>query len=335
MATKPPVEVPQGAIRLNTDFQKLEFFAQDQWWEMATDPTAPLGGGRGVFQGGGTGSEANVMDYVTIATAGNATDFGDTSDTQYEGGATSSRTRGIIYLGYSNPADSNIIEYITISSTGNATNFGDTATTGRATCWHSNGTRGVVMGWYTPGGYTNTIEYVTIASTGDAKDFGDCNFIGNYGAANVASPTIGIRAGFNPNGGANFVVNMDYVYTASTGNAFDWGDLPIKTQFMAGASNSTRGLLAGGQTPTTISTIRNLTFTTHGNIEDFGNLTTARLAAAGVASPTRAVFGGGGHPGVDVIDYVEIATGGTATDFGNLSVARANVAGMSNAHGGL
>ena len=37
MALKPPVEVPQGAIRFNTDSQKLEFFAQDQWWEMATD----------------------------------------------------------------------------------------------------------------------------------------------------------------------------------------------------------------------------------------------------------------------------------------------------------
>ena len=45
MATKPPVEVPQGAIRLNTDSQKLEFFAQDQWWQMATDSTAPIDGG--------------------------------------------------------------------------------------------------------------------------------------------------------------------------------------------------------------------------------------------------------------------------------------------------
>ena len=43
MALKPPVEVPQGAIRLNTDSQKLEFYAQDQWWEMATDvPTKPF-----------------------------------------------------------------------------------------------------------------------------------------------------------------------------------------------------------------------------------------------------------------------------------------------------
>ena len=29
MSNQPPIEVPQGAIRLNTDSQKLEFFAQD------------------------------------------------------------------------------------------------------------------------------------------------------------------------------------------------------------------------------------------------------------------------------------------------------------------
>ncbi len=44
MALKPPVEVPQGAIRLNTDSQKLEFFAQDQWWEMATTESSPIAG---------------------------------------------------------------------------------------------------------------------------------------------------------------------------------------------------------------------------------------------------------------------------------------------------
>jgi len=32
---------------------------------------------RGVWGGGTTGSSSNVMDYVTLASAGNATDFGD------------------------------------------------------------------------------------------------------------------------------------------------------------------------------------------------------------------------------------------------------------------
>ena len=48
MSTKPPIEVPQGAIRLNTDSQKLEFFVQDRWYEFATDSPILDGGGRGI-----------------------------------------------------------------------------------------------------------------------------------------------------------------------------------------------------------------------------------------------------------------------------------------------
>ena len=30
-------EIPQGAIRFNTDSHKLEFYAQGEWWVMSTD----------------------------------------------------------------------------------------------------------------------------------------------------------------------------------------------------------------------------------------------------------------------------------------------------------
>ena len=76
MSNKPPSEVPQGAIRLNTDSQKLEFYAQDQWHEMATEITNLNGGARGTFTGGEP-SISNNMDFITIPTRGNATDFGD------------------------------------------------------------------------------------------------------------------------------------------------------------------------------------------------------------------------------------------------------------------
>ena len=44
MSNQPPIEVPQGAIRLNTDSQRLEFFAQDRWYEFATDSPTLDGG---------------------------------------------------------------------------------------------------------------------------------------------------------------------------------------------------------------------------------------------------------------------------------------------------
>ena len=45
---------------------------------MPSGPTEMRGGrGRGVFAGSATPSITNVMDFVEIATTGNATDFGD------------------------------------------------------------------------------------------------------------------------------------------------------------------------------------------------------------------------------------------------------------------
>ena len=80
MSTKPPIEVPQGAIRLNTDSQRLEFFAQDRWYEFATNTPTLEGGTRGIFAGGYISpATTNVMNFVTIATTGDEADFGDLS----------------------------------------------------------------------------------------------------------------------------------------------------------------------------------------------------------------------------------------------------------------
>ena len=66
----------------------------------------------------------NVIDFVTIATAGNAQDFGDATVSAEGLVASSSPTRGIIGGGLVSPQINNIM-FITIATTGNATNFGD------------------------------------------------------------------------------------------------------------------------------------------------------------------------------------------------------------------
>ena len=157
----PPVEIPLGAMRFNSDSQKLEYWNGDVWMQVHTFNPDLNGGTRGLFASGAVAPTgyANVIDYITISTAGNATDFGDLNDTLYEGGATSSNTRGIIMLGYTHPANSDTIEYVTISSTGDAVDFGNTTQTARITCLFSNGTRGVMAGMYTnPGAKTKTIN---------------------------------------------------------------------------------------------------------------------------------------------------------------------------------
>ena len=69
--------------------------------------------------------QTNVMDYITLATEGNATDFGDiTRQPDGYGAGGSNATRGVITGCDTSPRNS--IDYITIATTGNATDFGDT-----------------------------------------------------------------------------------------------------------------------------------------------------------------------------------------------------------------
>ena len=75
--------------------------------------------------GNNTGSAVNVIDYVTIASTGNATDFGDLLSTYEDLNGCSNGTRGMFLGGSSGGSRTNVIQYITIANTGNATDFGD------------------------------------------------------------------------------------------------------------------------------------------------------------------------------------------------------------------
>ncbi len=143
------ITTSQGAIRFNTDSQKLEFYAQDQWFEMVID-TPALGtssdtgaGARGVVGGGygaPTAAAVNNIDYINIQSTGNALDFGDLAINAVFGHMMcASSTRGIIAGG----SLTNIIQYITISSTGNSQDFGDLATNSYQGVGLSNASRGV------------------------------------------------------------------------------------------------------------------------------------------------------------------------------------------------
>ena len=77
-------------------------------------PTSNRGGrGRGVFGGGETPSRINNLDLITIATTGNASDFGDLVETATNIGACGSSTRGI-WFGGETPSVSDTIQYIII-----------------------------------------------------------------------------------------------------------------------------------------------------------------------------------------------------------------------------
>ena len=129
--------------------------------------------------GGASGTEYNNIDFITIATTGNATDFGDLtyiSTSAAAGGSNS--TRAIFYGGNDTPGYSNVntICFNTIATTGNSVDFGDTSTntSGGSTC--PDGTRCVMKLGSGNGGNTTTtniIEFIQFATTGNSTDFGD------------------------------------------------------------------------------------------------------------------------------------------------------------------
>ena len=67
----------------------------------------------------------NTLDYVTIATLGNAVDFGDATISVYGRAISTSPTRLVAACGSSGSADFEEMDYVQIMTTGNAVDFGD------------------------------------------------------------------------------------------------------------------------------------------------------------------------------------------------------------------
>jgi hypothetical protein len=274
-------------------------------------------GTRGVFSGGGTGTWMNTMDYITITTPGNATDFGDRTNVDRGSSSCSNGSRGLTGGGITN----NIIDYITFANTGNATDFGDLTVAGGYFSSCGNGIRGLWGGGYSRG---NTIDYVTIATTGNAIDFGNLT-VARQVAAGASNEVRALFAG----GETSDVI--DYVTVATTGNATDFGNLTVArgvSGAAAGCSSETRALF-GPAAGAGNNVIDYVTVATTGNATDFGDSLSPGGGYA-CSSGTRGIFAGGlSGSVVNTINYVTISTPGNGTDFGDLTVARRFGGGMA------
>jgi hypothetical protein len=306
--------------------------------------SAQAGGARGLFAGGDDDASDNVIDYINIASLGNATDFGDLSGgTHYNAGCSNGSSDRGVTAGNSGgtpapQADTNVIEYVTISSAGNVTDFGNLTHEKYGHGGTSNlaDDRGVFMtGNYTsPNARTNDIDYITISSTGNGTDFGNYSpLVTNGVSASNGSNDRGVHLGGfkDPADNAN---EISYITITSLGNSSDFGDLLAKSRNGCAFSNSTseRGLHCGGPRGTYESdpisdVIEYITINSAGNATDFGDMVAACNNTEGVSNGTddRGVVHVGktsGETRLDTLEYVTISSAGNAADFGDLTVGR-------------
>ena len=348
----PPVGIPLGAMRFNSDSQKLEYFNGEIWMQVHTfnpdlggnhnqSQTASNnsndlpGGTRGVWIGGEP--LTSTMAYATLETGGATKLFGDCvhpgsglSNT----GTVGSRVRGIHAGG--EPATSTMASF-TFATLGNAVHNNEDLTTNRRFVTGISGNdRGIFMGGSEPT-RINKIEYISISSFGNAETFGTLSEGKDCGGGGAWSNGVigGVMGGYIQ-GGSNSS-KIEYVTIPTLGNAVEFGGILAGRHNVASTSNSIRAIGAGGS-PSTVDTIQYITMTTKGDATDFGDLTDGTTGMNACASPTRAVWGGGNISPAKTskMEYVSFATLGNAVNFGTLSQGAVQQPGAcSNNHGGL
>jgi len=324
-------------------FAGISTVSTDAFMVMPSGPTEYRGGrGRGFFHGGRNNpNHYSDINYINIASTGNATDWGDMTKTRNgSAGNISSSTRGLVLGGYvlADTANTSSIEYYVMSSDGGGNDFGDLTEAGNSGGGVSNDTRGIFAGYYPS--YSGTLVSVTIATTGEASSFGSLISTSVASVGGINSPTRGIFSGMEVSpvleGSGSAVARTEFVTITSTANSQEFGDLSVTRNANAACSSSTRGLSMGGLTPSLSDVIDYCTIATLGDFTDFGNLTAARRSGGACSSSTRGVKGGGTTPtNLNTIDYVTIASTGNATDFGDMTYSARGVSANSDVHGGL
>ena len=87
------VGIESGSLRYNSTDNTLEFYNGTSWLTISQGSSSI--NARGVFGGGLNPATQNTLDYITIATTGNATDFGDLTASRYSLSACSSAHGGL------------------------------------------------------------------------------------------------------------------------------------------------------------------------------------------------------------------------------------------------
>jgi len=196
-----------------------------------SDATYGVFGGRYIQP---PGAADDTIDYVTIQTTGDASDFGNLTEARFRVAPISNSTYGLFAGGLFSTKP---IDYITIATPGNASDFGDLLYPKQS--MSSGGfddTRGIIAGGYSShsGGSVNIIEYVTIATPSNSTDFGDLLNSNQFCACTSNGTYVHICGGRE----TSEVNTIQQITVQTTGNSSDFADLTAAKSEIAGCSGS-------------------------------------------------------------------------------------------------
>ena len=175
------------------------------------------------------------------------------------------------------------------------------------------GTRGVIAGGLDNPNTKDNMNYINVDSVGTTLDFGTLSS-GRFYAAGFGSRTHGFMAGASPGS-----IAIERWVTATTGSSADYTDLSQTRNYNpAGMSNSTRGVIAGGQR----SDIEYITMSSNAIGVNFGNLASGEIRYSnGSGNCTRGIIvvGIDQPAAVNTVEYITISTQGNSANFGDVT----------------
>ena len=206
--------------------------------EDSNDHGAYSNGRRGIFSMGYP-SYSGEITFITIASTGNANNFGNLSGAKYSTcGGVNSPTRAVLPAIETPSSSQNLMtEFITFDTLGNSQDFGELSVARNACAGGSSSTRGIVQGGLTPS-VSDVIDFCTIATLGNFADFGNLT-VGRRSPGGCSSEVRGLCAAGTTPTNQNVI---DFVTIASTGNSTDFGDLSYSARNVKGNSDAHGGL---------------------------------------------------------------------------------------------
>jgi len=237
-----------------------------------------------MFGGRSPGSPNGIasIDTIVIESTGNSTDYGDLTQAAQFVRAVSNSTRAVANLGsIGGTGLQNVLEYINMDSTGSAVDFGDLTNKQYTGATTQSSTRGFFQGGQnSPSSpyYSDMISAITTASLGTYEDWGDLLTQKSNQQAGFGNATRGIDAGGADQPYTGYMNTIQYYSVVTSGNAVNFGDLNTVHENITGTSNSTRGLIASGQSGgSSHNVIEFIQISTTGNAREFGDLSVARM----------------------------------------------------------